>query len=191
MDPSSPYALPESAKQATQRDPNLVYTDGTHLVVPPIAELPYRCIGTNESMGMERKTETLVVCPRWLNLIRFLFFPLYLIMMLGSTRRCKVSFSYLPQVNHGRQWFYAIVGVLCTINGSLLMYTQWGDWGWKFVLGAFLLSGGLSLILESRLRLRAKESQHGWFFIQGCSLAFLQEVERLESLRGAVVLPSE
>lgn len=191
MDTASPYATPESSQHSATRDPESLYTDGLRAVVPQKAIFPQRCIATGDSADLRRKKELLLGLPWWMHTMRMVLFPVYLVLLASSQHRCKVEFSYKPWVNRKRQWLCGGIGVLLFVTGNFLaVYTTLG-WHWKTYLAFTMISSGLSFISEARHRLWCGKSLHNWFFVYGCSGPFLQDLEKLETSYGALVLPGE
>lgn len=211
----SPYRVGESVKRVAERPVGMLYRHGDLLVVPERAVLPRECVVTGESMGVERRTESLLYLPVWLRIVSFLVAPLYLLVRLSSHFVCEVEFSCGPEVGRALRLTRLIGGVFMGLAGVILLTVQWsgvgplkvisfpvgvvtfgslGEVGWtsfSLFCGMLLLATGILMISIYSYRLRAVGMKNGWYFVKGCSEAFLSRYPALEETTTGVMMPPE
>ena len=141
---------------------------GTLLIVQSPAQLPNRCVFTNEPTGTDDVVNYQL---EWHGKKSF---------RLALTKRCQIQYSTLP-ANHPMGWhrFVLLLPVTCLLFAEIFDVTV----GLSFLesilcLLVVLILTGLSWHLaRQNPRLEIAHFENGRFWIKGCAPEFLQQLE--------------
>ena len=182
---ANPYKTPEVANvtvlDRSSPDTPFYFRDGELLVVRDGAELPPRCVHTNQEVDAKgwRKLRPLAWTPPWVFV--FIFFGLlpFLLLSIVLQKKAKITYS-LSKDARGRLAKKRLValGVMLAgigvafIGGSLLN----GDAAVMPIFAGIVIAlGGLigSLMFNP---VTVKKYKDGWFSLKGCSPEFLDSL---------------
>ena len=176
----NPYSAPAVAEVAT---PNLAcyYRDGDFLMIRDGADLPMRCIHTNQEVGEGgwRKRKQVAWTPQWIFI--FIFFGVLPLLLLSILLQKKAKLTYsLSQDARDRllkKRFTALgvmlVGIGIAFAGGTVIH---GDFtALAIFVGVVVALGGLigSLMFNP---VTVKKHKDGWFTLKGCSPEFLNSL---------------
>lgn len=177
----NPYSAPTVAEVSTDQ-PLLYYRNGNLLCFRDGAELPKRCIRTNQEVpdGGWRKQKLITWSPPWILIfILFGFIP-FLILSLFLQKKGKITYS-LSKEAKGQLWSKRLaflgmagIGVLALVGGSMLENDD---------IEVFIMIVGFLAILIGFLGsftvtpLAAKKESDGWLSVKGCSEEFLDSID--------------
>jgi hypothetical protein len=189
----NPYAAP--AVLADAPPDTSFFKDGAFLVTRDKAELPKRCLRTNEEVPDSgwRKSVQMAYTPRWI----FFLLPLGIIpfaIAIGLTqKRMKLVHSRSPATLKTRpKWRLLVFVFLALFIGCFYaIYYMFQHRvpnvkpDVNLIIG--LVAGGLLSIIPMSIAgqmaqlYRAKKHFNGWFWIKGCSPEFLQTLPEFPS----------
>ncbi len=178
----NPYAAPADLAGALAHDAaRKFYREGAFLVVRDGAELPNRCIHTNDEVPASgwRKKKQIAWTPQWV-FITILLSPLVLVLLaLILQKKAKISYSMSPAAR-GRLvrkrliWLgiFALGVVIAIIGGNLLS----SDASLFAIFGGVLV--GFVGIIGSLVQhpLTVKGHRDGRFTLKGCCPAYLDSL---------------
>ena len=177
----NPYAAPSLAEVSTSQ-PVLFYRDGKLLRFRDGAELPKRCIKTNQEVpdGGWRKRKLIAWTPQWILIFIFFGFLPFLLLSVLLQKKGAITYS-LSKEAKGRLWSKRLaflgtagIGFLASFSGANLTDND---------LGVVMLIAGVVVILIGLFGsltvspLSVKGERDGWFSVKGCSEEFLDSID--------------
>ena len=179
---ANPYQAPVDLAGALAYDAaRKFYREGDFLVVRDGAELPNRCIHTNEEVPPSgwRKKKQIAWTPQWV-IVMILFSPLVLLLLaLLVQKKAKIIYSMSPTarkrlVRKRLIWLgiFALGVVIAVIGGTFLS----SDASLLAVFGGILV--GIVGLIGSLVQhpLAVKGHRDGCFTLKGCCPAYLSSL---------------
>lgn len=180
MSDPNPYQAPSTTQAPPvpdHADPGLVLREGKFLLVRDGAELPDRCIITNQAVGTEgkRKRALITWSPPWVFIgILSGIIPL-LILMLIFQKKAKISYSMSRQA-WGRIVNRRLIGtflLLASIGLFFLGANSTGEQTGIYMTGGIVALIASLIVFITATPLKAVKHRNGWFRVKGCSPEFL------------------
>ncbi len=187
---TNPYAAPVAQalppllpKAAT----GYFYRDDKYLVVSNHAELPHRCVLTNQPVAPDgwRKPVAIAWTPPWVFVTLLAGALVALILILVLQKKAKVTYSLSPE-GRGRIQKKKMVGWLMLL-GAIALIVGGFNVPEGSGLTVFAMLGGILVIVVSLIffsianPVKAVKFRDGWFRLKGCSPEFLDSLPPMPS----------
>lgn len=180
----NPYQAPAAIDLPQAPSTTAMYfRDGNLLVVRDGAELPHRCVLTNEPLGPGdwRKRKLFTWAPPWIYVLILVNLIVLLIVLACVQKKARVTFSMSPAIarRYATRGWLAALGILGGIGGIVAgaAMDQGSSQGVAIFGGILLLLTGL--VFCTLLRpLKVKGFRDGWFQIKGCHPDYLDLIGR-------------
>ena len=181
---SNPYAAPSAEVPFNPASlTGSFFRDGNLVVVSQNAELPARCVITNEPdpENRGRKTVTMAWTPPWAYVSLLAGFLLGLLLIMVFQKKVKFTFTLGPEARKrvARKRMIA-TAVLATAVGLFFLAANLnGDSavGFTIVTGIVLLIASLVMFAISSA-LKPVKYRDGWLQVKGCSPEFLDSLSQ-------------
>ena len=174
-----PPLLPTSAS-------GYFYRDDKYLVVSNHAELPHRCVLTNQPVAPDgwRKPVAIAWTPPWVFVTLLAGALVALILILVLQKKAKITYSLSPE-GRGRIQKKKITGWLLLL-GSIGLFVAAFNLTDQSMVGISVVAGILSLLASLIVfsvanPVKAVKFRDGWFRLKGCSPEFLDSLPPMPS----------
>ncbi|MBC8003623.1 MAG: hypothetical protein H7X97_13640 [Opitutaceae bacterium] len=162
------------------------YRDDKYLVVSNHADLPHRCVLTNQPVAPDgwRKPVAIAWTPPWVFVTLLAGALVALILILVLQKKAKITYSLSPE-GRGRIQKKKMIGwlLLLVAIGLFVAAFNLDD---ESMLGISVMAGILTLLASLVLfsvanPVKAVKFRDGWFRLKGCSPEFLDSLPAMPS----------
>jgi len=156
-----------------------IRTDGMYLIVDSGAELPRRCVKTNQPISeQDMKRRDMYWHPSWVIIVIIMSIPIGLLVLFLVRKRCRIVYGLHPDVRR-RYLIFILVKLLISVALFVALVLAAVVWNAEVAMAILLVVSLVSLlaIFIGNAPLRVTNWRQGAFWIKGCSREFLLSIE--------------
>jgi hypothetical protein len=182
---SNPYAPPAAESLPIllpKTETGYFYRDGKFLVVSNHAELPSRCLLTNQPVGEGgwRKSVAISWTPPWLYVTLLAGALIAIILILILQKKAKITYCLSPE-GRGRIGRKKTIGWLLLAGAIALVFAAFNLPDGSALTGISIIAALVALITSLVFfaianPIKAVKYRDGWFRVKGCSPEFLDSL---------------
>jgi hypothetical protein len=164
-----------------QVDPRFMRVDGKSLVVKSPAELPPRCIKTNEPVDAQAITKTIHYAPPWVYVLFLIHILIGLLVYVLVRKACRITY-YMTEDQRSKYWYRGLATWLILLGGFAMIFVALARQSPMLgVLSGLLILGGLVYAAIATNSVSIAKHRDGEFWIRGCGPDFLRSVAQGET----------